>query len=86
MWTGPAPMFPFDPRRVEWLGLYMISDYCAGFITNWGVHHLDIAGWGVPEIFEKPFQVRTGILPDRGMADTWISWRDADSATTKPGW
>ena len=25
MWTGPAPMFPFDPRRVEWLGLYMIS-------------------------------------------------------------
>ena len=76
MWTGPAPMFPFDPRRVEWLGLYMISDYCAGFITNWGVHHLDIAGWGVPEIFEKPFEVSgRGILPDRGMADTWISWR-----------
>ena len=76
MWTGPAPMHPFDPRRVEWLGLYMISDYCAGFITNWGVHHLDIAGWGVPEIFEKPFQVSgRGVLPDRGMADTWISWR-----------
>lgn len=76
MWTGPAPLHPFDPRRVEWLGLYMIEDYCAGFITNWGVHHLDIAGWGIPEIFEKPFNLEgVGALPDSGMADTWISWR-----------
>ncbi len=76
MWSGPAPLLPFDPRRVEWLGLYMISHYCAGFITNWGVHHLDIAGWGMPEIFEQPFEVSGhGVLPDSGMADTWISWR-----------
>jgi len=76
MWTGPAPLHPFDPRRVEWLGLYMIADYCAGFITNWGVHHLDIAGWGVPEIFEKPFDIEgKGLLPDYGMADTWIAWQ-----------
>ncbi len=75
MWSGPAPLLPFDPRRVEWLGLYMIEHYCAGFITNWGVHHLDIAGWGCPEIFEKPFWLEgTGMLPDSGMADTWISW------------
>ncbi|MDO5113376.1 MAG: Gfo/Idh/MocA family oxidoreductase [Planctomycetia bacterium] len=76
MWSGPAPLHPFDPRRVEWLGLYMIADYCAGFITNWGVHHLDIAGWGVPEIFEKPFDIEgKGVLPTHGMADTWISWQ-----------
>ena len=76
MWTGPAPMFPFDKRRVEWLAMYMISHYCAGFVTNWGVHHLDIAGWGIPEVFRKPFTVEgQGVMPDYGMTDTWISWR-----------
>lgn len=75
MWTGPAPMFPFDKQRVEWLAMYMISHYCAGFITNWGVHHLDTAGWGIPDFFEKPFEVEgTGTMPDGGMTDTWISW------------
>ena len=48
MWTGPAPFIPFDTKRCEWLAMYMISHYCAGFITNWGVHYLDIAGWGCP--------------------------------------
>ena len=75
MWTGPAPMFPFDKQRVEWLAMYMISHYCAGFITNWGVHHLDIAGWGMPELFDKPFDIEgTGTMPDGGMTDTWIHW------------
>jgi len=75
MWTGPAPMFPFDKQRVEWLAMYMISHYCAGFVTNWGVHHLDIAGWGIPELFQKPFTIEgTGTMPDGGMTDTWISW------------
>ncbi|MDY0169201.1 MAG: Gfo/Idh/MocA family oxidoreductase [Thermoguttaceae bacterium] len=75
MWTGPAPYFPFDTSRCEWLAMYMISHYCAGFITNWGVHHLDIAGWGCPEVFKKPFEVEgTGELPAEGMTDTWISW------------
>lgn len=75
MWTGPAPFIPFDKRRCEWLAMYMISHYCAGFITNWGVHHLDIAGWGVPEVFDKPFEIDgTGKLPDSGMTDTWVAW------------
>ena len=75
-WSGPAPLFPFDSQRCEWLAMYMISHYCAGFITNWGVHHLDIAGWGVPEIFEKPFTIEgTGTMPDTGMTDTWVTWR-----------
>ena len=75
MWTGPAPMFPFDKQRVEWLAMYMISHYCAGFVTNWGVHHLDIAGWGMPEVFEKPFEIEgTGSMPTGGMTDTWIFW------------
>ncbi|MCL2743860.1 MAG: Gfo/Idh/MocA family oxidoreductase [Planctomycetaceae bacterium] len=75
MWTGPAPMLPFDKQRVEWLAMYMISHYCAGFVTNWGVHHLDIAGWGIPEAFVKPFEIEgTGTMPTGGMTDTWIYW------------
>ncbi len=75
-WSGPAPLFPFDPQRCEWLAMYMISHYCAGYICNWGVHHLDIAGWGVPEIFEKPFTIEgTGTMPETGMTDTWVTWR-----------
>ncbi len=76
MWSGPAPYLPFDTQRCEWLAMYMISHYCAGFITNWGVHHLDIAGWGCPEVFDKPFEIRgAGVLPSEGMTDTWISWQ-----------
>ena len=76
MWSGPAPYIPFDKKRCEWLAMYMISHYCAGFITNWGVHYLDIAGWGCPEVFEKPFEIEgTGVLPPDGMTDTWISWQ-----------
>jgi predicted dehydrogenase len=76
LWTGPAPYIPFDKRRCEWLAMYMISHYCAGFITNWGVHHLDIAGWGCPEVFQRAFEiVGTGVLPSEGMTDTWVSWQ-----------
>jgi len=75
MWTGPAPLLPFDRQRVEWLAMYMISHYCAGFITNWGVHHLDIAGWGIPDVFNKPFEIEgTGTMPVGGMTDTWTHW------------
>ena len=66
LWTGPAPYIPFDKKRCEWLAMYMISHYCAGFITNWGVHHLDIAGWGCPEIFHKPFEVEGPACCPRG--------------------
>lgn len=76
MWTGPAPYLPFDTTRCEWLGMYMISHYCVGFITNWGVHYLDIAGWGCPEVFEKRFAAEgTGVLPTEGMTDTWLTWQ-----------
>jgi predicted dehydrogenase len=76
MWSGPAPYIPFDTKRCEWLAMYMISHYCAGFITNWGVHHLDIAGWGCPEVFDQPFEIGgSGVLPSEGMTDTWIAWQ-----------
>jgi len=76
MWTGPAPFHPFDERRCEWLGMYWIHDYCVGFICNWGIHHLDIAAWGCPEVVESPFEIEgTAFLPKEGMCDAAVTWR-----------
>jgi Oxidoreductase family, NAD-binding Rossmann fold/Oxidoreductase family, C-terminal alpha/beta domain len=76
MWTGPAPMHPFDAKRCEWLAMYWIADYCVGFICNWGIHHLDIAAWGCPEVAEAPFELEgTGFLPTQGMCSTIATWR-----------
>jgi predicted dehydrogenase len=76
MWTGPAAMHPFDERRCEWLAMYWIYDYCVGFVTNWGIHHLDIAQWGCPEVGNQPFELEgTGVLPTEGMCDTIMTWR-----------
>ena len=76
MWTGPAPLQPFDAKRCEWLAMYWIYDYCVGFICNWGIHHLDIAAWGCPEVAEAPFEVEgSGFLPTEGMCSTIVTWR-----------
>jgi hypothetical protein len=38
---GPAEKKPYNAGRVAWPDWYLIWDYCAGFICNWGVHHLE---------------------------------------------
>ncbi len=76
IWTGPAPMHPFDLKRCEWLGMYWIADYCVGFICNWGIHHLDIAAWGCPEVVNAPFEIEgTGLVPSQGMCSTVVTWQ-----------
>ena len=57
MWRGPAPTEPYNPGRVEWPDWYLIFDYCTGFISNWGVHHLDVANWGCPWIGTESFDL-----------------------------
>jgi len=57
MWRGPAPAKPFNPGRVAWPDWYLINDYCEGWTTNWGVHHLDIAHWGCPALGREPFEI-----------------------------
>jgi len=57
MWRGPAPAKPYNLGRVSWPDWYLIYDYCTGFIVNWGVHHLDIAHWGCPELSQSDFEV-----------------------------
>ena len=70
MYHGPAAWKPYCRGRIDWPGWYLIWDYCTGFIVNWGVHHLDIAHWGCPEIGREAFEVtckadyRTDALSD----------------------
>jgi len=60
---------------VSWPDWYLIWDYCAGFITNWGVHHLDIANWGCPEIGNESFQVQCkATYRNEGFTDNIDSW------------
>jgi predicted dehydrogenase len=46
MWLGPAPMRPYNQKRVHYLFRFF-WDYSGGQMTNFGAHHLDIAQWGL---------------------------------------
>lgn len=74
-WRGPAPERPYNPGRVAWPDWYLIWDYCAGFICNWGVHHLDIAHWGCPAVGVEPFEVECkGTYRSKGFTDNIEGW------------
>jgi predicted dehydrogenase len=76
MWRGPAPTQPYNPGRVAWPDWYLIWDYCAGFVTNWGVHHLDIANWGCPEIGNSSFEVQCqATYRHEGFTNNIDTWR-----------
>lgn len=45
-WLGPAPLRPYNPRRVHY-NFRFFWDYSGGQLTNWGAHNLDIAQWGL---------------------------------------
>jgi predicted dehydrogenase len=75
MWRGPAPAKPYNPGRVAWPDWYLIWDYCAGFICNWGVHHLDIAYWGCPALARETCEIECrGVYRKRGFTDNIESW------------
>lgn len=74
MWLGPAPWTPYDGQKCTY-NWYFMSDYCAGWIQSWGVHHLDILLWGMPDFGEKRVTVEgTATFPEEGPADTSIHW------------
>jgi predicted dehydrogenase len=76
MYIGPAPMKPYNGGRWAWPDWYLIWDYCAGFIVNWGVHHLDIANWGCPEVGEEQTEITcTGSYRNDGLTDNINDWQ-----------
>ncbi len=76
MYIGPAPMKPYNGGRLAWPDWYLIWDYCAGFIINWGVHHLDIANWGCPAVTAEPCEMEArGSYRNDGLTDNINDWQ-----------
>ncbi len=46
MWTGPAPMMPFNPCRLH-KNWRWNQNYGGGNLMDWIGHHCDIAHWGL---------------------------------------
>ncbi|MBN1342491.1 MAG: Gfo/Idh/MocA family oxidoreductase [Phycisphaerae bacterium] len=46
LWLGPAPKRPFNPARFhfKWRWFW---DYAGGLMTDWGVHLINLAMWGM---------------------------------------
>ena len=77
MWQGPARYSPFNAGRVAYPDWYLLNDYCEGWTTNWGVHHLDIAHWGVPALGSEPFEIEASgtYYVNKGFADNIETWK-----------
>jgi predicted dehydrogenase len=89
MWLGPAPKAPHSFERTrpytsrpdglwtqKYSSWYHISDYCIGFIGNWGIHHVDIAQWGNGSEDTGPVEIEgSGVFPTDGMGDCATSWQ-----------
>ncbi len=75
LWLGPSPAKPHR-RGLCTYNWYFVSDYCAGWIESWGVHHLDIALWGAPELMASTLRVEgTAAFPADGTADVAFGWQ-----------
>ncbi len=46
LWLGQAPYVPFCPNRIGWNFRWWF-EYSGGQVTDWGVHHTDIALWAL---------------------------------------
>ena len=74
LWLGPAPWTPYDEQKCTRLW-YFMTDYCAGWIQSWGVHHLDILQWAMPDFTRGQVSVEgAATFPDEGPGDTSIHW------------
>jgi hypothetical protein len=83
LWLGPAPWTPYNDNKCTY-NWYFISDYCAGWIQSWGVHHIDIALWGQPVLMDSTMDVEgMATFPTEGQANTSINWKV--EATPKKG-
>jgi predicted dehydrogenase len=76
MYQGPAPMRPYCTARLTYPHWPHISDYCLGYVSGWGIHHLDIAQWGNGTDLTGPVEViGTAVWPhDDALCDNVTSW------------
>lgn len=70
MWLGPAPKRPFNENRFH--GIWrMYWDYGGGLLTDWGVHLLDMALWGMnATTLPKRVMASGGVFYPGNLVDT----------------
>ncbi|MEO8171426.1 MAG: Gfo/Idh/MocA family oxidoreductase [Sediminibacterium sp.] len=74
-WLGSTPYMPYTRDRVHPLndvnsrpGWLRLEQFGAGMITGWGVHHIDIAHWGMGTEFTGPIEAEaTADFPKAGL-------------------
>jgi predicted dehydrogenase len=78
MWLGPAPWAPYCPQRVQNGYWYHTYDYTVGFVSGWGVHHIDIVQWALDAELGGPTELEgVGDYPQDGLCDAAARWHMA---------
>jgi predicted dehydrogenase len=76
LWLGPAPWAPYTSARLVYPHWFHISDYSLGYVSGWGIHHIDIAQWGNGTELTGPVEIEgTARFPDDdALCDNPLSW------------
>ena len=76
LWLGPAPWTPYTTARLVYPHWFHISDYSLGYVSGWGIHHIDIAQWGNGTELTGPVEVEgSATFPyDDALCDNPLSW------------
>jgi predicted dehydrogenase len=74
-WLGQAPLAPYMDVICMKTGWYHMSPYTPGFISGWGVHHVDSAHWGMGTDLTGPVELEGwGEFPKEGIYDSAVKW------------
>lgn len=76
MWLGPARWMPYSHGIAGNCGEWgHMSNFSLGWITTWGIHHVDIAQWGNDADHTGPVEVEgSGEFPPEGLYDCATGW------------
>jgi predicted dehydrogenase len=76
LWLGPAPWAPYTSERLHYPHWFHISDYSLGYVSGWGIHHIDIAQWGNGTELTGPVEIEgSARFPDDdALCDNPLSW------------
>jgi len=73
-WLGPAPKVPFNSNRFgvgeRWSTFRYFWDYAGGYMTDWGVHLIDIVQWAMQVDGPKVITAQGGKFYLQDNADT----------------
>ncbi len=76
LWLGPARWSPYTTARLTYPHWFHISDHSLGYVSGWGIHHIDIAQWGNGTELTGPVEIEgTARFPDDdALCDNPLSW------------